>query len=158
MDVFDSNVWIYGLTHTCDEAVALVDEVIDTRRNVRVSAYIFEEVMQNIQRSNHDREVIDRALNDFAQMVHGSPAIHNPTQQEVREMDLAVHREGPRIAAMAMMLGIQEKDVPIVVCAIQCAQQRPDSTIVIHTADRPFSRLDPSDHFERIVMRYVDCP
>jgi len=27
----------------------------------------------------------------------------------------------------------------------------------IHTADYDFSRFDPSVHFEKIVIRYVDC-
>jgi len=29
MDVFDSNVWIHGLVGDCDEAIALLNEVLN---------------------------------------------------------------------------------------------------------------------------------
>jgi predicted nucleic acid-binding protein len=59
MDVFDSNIWIFGLTQTCEEAVSLVNKAIESAYHVGVGAYIFEEVMHNLQRSDHDQEIIE---------------------------------------------------------------------------------------------------
>ncbi len=54
MDVFDSSVWIYGVTQTCDEAVVLVDDVINGSQSVAVSAYISNEVIGGIAQSSND--------------------------------------------------------------------------------------------------------
>jgi hypothetical protein len=157
MDVFDSNIWIFGLTQACEEAVSLVDRAIDTAYHVGVSAYIFEEVMHNLQRSSHDQEIIERVQTRFADIVYGNPTIHGPTQAEIQEIDLDMVRRDPRIQAMGEAFDIQNKDVPIIVFARQCAHPQDAPEVVIHTADREFSRFNPQQHFESIDMRYVDC-
>jgi predicted nucleic acid-binding protein len=156
MDVFDSNIWIYGLTRTCDDAVTLVEEAINTTYHVGVSAYIYDEVMLNLQRSEHDRETIERVQTRFADIVYGNETIHGPTHEEIKQMDVEAWRRDQRVQTMGEILGIQDKDVPIVVYARQCAQNQ-DSPTVIHTADHDFSQFDPTDYMENIVMRYVDC-
>ncbi|MCU4802722.1 hypothetical protein OB920_20380 [Halobacteria archaeon HArc-gm2] len=157
MDVYDSNIWIHGLVGGCEEAIALIDEVIHNPVHVGVSAYIFDEVMENLQRADLDQEVIDSAQTEFAAIVHENHTVHGPTQEELRQMDLGVRRRDDRVEMMAEVLGIQAKDVPILVYAHQLAQQpdTPESTIV--TADREFSRFDPHQHFQNISIRFVDC-
>jgi predicted nucleic acid-binding protein len=157
MDVFDSNVWIYGLVGDCEEAVALLEEVLTDPIHVAVNAYIFDEVMQNLARADLAQDVIDSAQTEFATIVHGSHTVHGPTQDELRQMDVEAHRLDPRVEMIGETFGIQPKDVPILVFAHQYAQQPDAPTTVIHTADREFARFDPSDHFESIVMRYVNC-
>lgn len=157
MDVFDSNVWIYGLTQTCEEAVSLVEEAIENAYHVGVNAYIFDEVMRNLQRSEQDRETIKLAQTRFAEIIHGNHTIHGPAQKEISQMDIDAVRRGPMVATMATVFGIQAKDVPVLVYAHQLVQPQDAPTTVIHTADRGFSRFDPSAHFEEIVMRYVNC-
>lgn len=157
MEVYDSNIWIYGLTRTCDPAVDLIDEVVENPVHVALNAYIFDEVMTNLDRSEQDREVVEQAKQRFATIVYGNHTIHGPTQGEIEQMDLEAHRTDPRVQMMGDVLGIQPKDVPIVTLAHQYAQRPDTPTITIHTADRPFSDYDPSENFDGIVMRYVDC-
>jgi len=157
MDVFDSNIWIFGLTQTCEEAVSLVNKAIESAYHVGVSAYIFEEVMHNLQRSDHDQEIIERVQTRFADIVYGNPTIHGPTQTEIREIDLNTVRQDPRVQAMGEAFDIQNKDVPVVVFARQCAHPQDTPEVVIHTADREFSRFNPQQYFENIAIRYVDC-
>lgn len=157
MDVFDSNVWIYGLTQTCEEAVALVDEAIENAYHVGVDAYIFDEVMRNLERSEQPQEAIDRAQTRFAEIIHGNHTIHGPSQEEITQMDIEAVRRDPKVDTMAEVLGIQTKDVPILVFAHQLVQDQDAPTTVIHTTDHSFSRFDPSAHFEKIAMHYVDC-
>lgn len=157
MDVFDSNIWIYGLTRTCDDAVALVEEVIDNPVHVAVSAYIFDEVMENLQRSEESQEVIHRAQTNFATIVHGNHTIHGPTQDEIEQIDIEARRRDPRVQIMSEVFDIQSKDVPILVFAHQFAQQSNTPATTIYTADEEFSQFDPRHYFENLLMQYVDC-
>lgn len=157
MDVFDSNIWIYGLTGECADAVALVEEAVDTTFHVGVSAYIYDEVMRNLKRSDHSQEMIDRAQTRFADIVYGNHTVHGPNKEQIRQMDIDAHRSDPRVQTMGDAFGIQDKDVPVVVYAYQVTRRRGAVTTTIHTADRAFSEFDPNTHFENLSLRYVDC-
>jgi hypothetical protein len=122
-----------------------------------VSAYIFEEVLQNLNRSGHSRAVIERAQTRFADIVHSAQTVDGPTQTQIRAIELEARRSDPRVQAMGEAFGIQDKDVPLVVFARQCAQDLGES-VTIYTADREFSRFDPSPYFDDLGMKYVDCP
>lgn len=157
MDVYDSNIWIHGLVGNCEEAIALIDEVINNPVHVAVNAYIFDEVMQNLTRADLSQEAIDSAQTEFATMVHGNHTIHGPTQQQIEQMDVEVRCRDPRVQMMGDAFGIQPKDVPILVFAHQLAQQPNASVTTIHTADREFGQFDPRDYFDNLLIRYVDC-
>lgn len=157
MDVFDSNIWIHALTRTCDDAVALVEEVINNPVHVGVSAYIFDEVMENLQRSEESREVINRAQTNFATITHGNHTIHGPRQEEIERIDIEAQRRDPRIQIISEVFGIQSKDVPILVYAHQLSQRSNAPVTTIYTADKEFAQFDPNHHFENLLMQYVDC-
>ena len=157
MDVFDSNIWIYALTRTCEPAIELVDQAVHTPVHVGVSAYIFDEVMLNLQRSAQPTDVVNRAQTRFADLVYGKHTIHGPTQAEIEQMDVERQRRDPRVQAMGEAFGIQEKDVPIVVYAHQCARTGDSVPTTIYTADREFAGFDPQAHFEKLRLEYVDC-
>ena len=125
--------------------------------HVAVSAYIFDEVMLNLDRADLSQDVIDSAKTEFATIVHGNHTVHGPTQEEIRQMDVEARRRDPQVQLVSEAFGIQAKDVPILVYAHQLVQRQDAPTTAIHTADREFSQFDPSVHFEKIVMHYVDC-
>lgn len=160
MDVYDSNIWIFGLTRTCAQAVDLLEEAIYGNRQAGVSAYIYDEVMINLQRSEHSQEVIDRAQTRFAEILHGNPSIHGPSEEEIAQMNVDAIRSDPTVQTMGTALGIQPKDVPVVVFAQQCATSnrgQGGQTTTIYTADYEFGQFDPRTHFEYLVMHYVNC-
>jgi len=123
MDVFDSNVWIYGLTKTCAQASNYVDQVIRHDRRVAVSAYIYDEVMRNLDRSQHGHEEIDRVKTRFAEILYDNGRIEAPSDEEVRAMDIDEMRSDPAVQAMGAGFDIQPKDVPILVFASQVSNR-----------------------------------
>ena len=137
--------------------MALVEKAIESAYHVGVNAYIFDEVMHNLQRSKQSQETIERAQTRFAEIIHDNHTIHGPTQEEISQMDVEAVRRDPKVETMAEVLGIQAKDVLVLVYAHQLVQRQDAPTTVIHTADHEFSRFDPSAHFEKTVMHYVDC-
>jgi len=157
MDVYDSNIWIHGLVGDCADAISLLDEIINNPVHVAVSAYIFDEVMQNLGRADLNEDVIESAQTEFATMVHGNHTIHGPTQEQIRQMDVEARRHDPRTQMMGEVLGIQPKDVPILVFAHQLTQQPNSPVTTIHTADREFGQYDPQQHFQDILIQYIDC-
>lgn len=154
MHVFDSSVWIYAITRTCDEATELVESVLDGRIRVAVDPYVFEEVIAGIDRAGSDRRAIDDAQTHFAEIVHGSPAVDAPSHRAVAEMRLDAIRTDDRTRMLGRTWGIQAKDVPIVMLA----DDQPSEPTIVYTSDREFSRFDPTEYgIDGIALRYVDC-
>ncbi|MFB6180038.1 MAG: hypothetical protein ABEI77_09975 [Halorientalis sp.] len=162
MDLFDSNVWIWALTHECIPAEELVDTLVAGERWVAVSPYIFEEVIQNLARADQRQAVIDRAQTRFAEIVHGNQHVIAPAQDAVAACDLESVRTAPHHQLIASQMGIQAKDAPIFSIAHHWAQKHPSKrpggdTVTIYTADRSFSQFDAESRFDSIEMRYVNC-
>lgn len=154
MDVFDSSVWIYGVTQTCDEAVVLVDDVINGSQSVAVSAYIFNEVIEGIAQSSNDSQAVTEAQTRFGEIVHGNPWVDAPTQADVTRMDIRAIRQNNWVQLLGQTWGIQPKDVPI----IELAANVTNGTTIVFTADRSLSKFVPSNHgLTDITLQYVDC-
>lgn len=155
MQVLDSSVWIYAITYTCEDAVAVVDQVINSEFRVAVDAYVFNEVIEGIERSGSGYDEISEAQTRFAEIVHGNPAIQEPTQHRVQALDLDTVRSDERVQLLGLTWGIQPKDVPIV----QLAYRQSSEPTVIFTSDQDFSNFEPREYgVDDIVIRYVNCP
>jgi len=160
VDIFDSNIWIYALTRECDPAEQLVQDVLLGNRTVGMNAYIFEEVIQNLESADQPRELIDRAQTRFSEVVHGNINIDGPGRESVSKMDLTAARNRTDSQMLGEALGIQPKDVPIVAAAYvyrENFQSQPEQRINIYTTDRPFGQFTPSEYFAGIEMNYIDC-
>lgn len=162
MDIFDSNVWIWGLTYECDLAEGLIEDVVHEERWVAVSPYIFEEVVQNLARSEHQQKTIERAQTRFGEIVHGSSHVDAPSMDAVRQCDLDEVRSMHPYSTIASTTGIQVKDAPILSYAHSWADlpdtRRPGGDVVtIYTADRSFARFDAEEYYENLQMQYVPC-
>lgn len=159
MEVFDSNIWIYALTRSCAEPVRLVETAVDGEIPVAVNAYIFDEVMRNLGRSENRPEIIDRAKTRFAEILYGCRNIDSPNRREIRAMNIDAVRDDPTVQTMGTALGIQSKDVPVLVLAVQYADSNraTEYPVTIHTADHEFAQFDPTHYFPNVEMRYIDC-
>lgn len=154
MHVLDSSAWIYAITYTCDDAVAVVNQIVNGDLRVAVDAYIFNEVIEGIERSGTDYEEISEAQTRFAEIVHGDPAVQEPAQHRVQALDLDTVRSDERVQLLGLTWNIQPKDVPIV----QLAYRQPAEPTVIFTSDQDFSNFEPREYgVDDIVIRYVDC-
>lgn len=155
MDVFDSSVWVYGMTQSCDDAVQLLESVvIDGRREVAVDAYIFNEVFEGIARSGTEAAAIAELQTRFGEIIHGNQQIRGPDQEAVSALDVDAVRASPKAQMAAQGFDIQAKDVPIVWLAYEYRESEP----TIYTSDRDLSRFTPAEHgFEKLGMEYVEC-
>lgn len=154
-DVFDSSVWIWGLTEQAPEATSFVDEVVDGNRYVAVNAYIHGEVMNAFDSSRTaDSAAITQAKNTFNIIVAKRHNVDFPDQTEVEKMDPYEVRTNRLVELLGQSWDIESKDVPIVVFATEY-----DDMTTIYTADRPFSTFDPADHgIDGVKVEYVPTP
>jgi hypothetical protein len=154
-DVFDSSVWIWGLTEQAPEAVTLIEEVLDGERYVAVSDYIHGEVMNAFDSSRTaDDDAIKTAKNVFNIVVAKRHNVDFPDQDEVGQMNVYEAREEPMVDLLARSWGIQPKDVPIVVFASGY-----EGMTTVYTADGAFSEFDPASHgVDDVAVEYVPTP
>ena len=144
MDVLDSNLWVFAFTGTNRHAVELVDEAVDGEREIAVDAYIHGEVVAALTRSSGlTASETDEAVQDFLDLLTGTPSIHTDfTQVDVRGLDLDARRMRPQNRLLATVLDVQPKDAPLVTLAFRYYDREP----TIHTNDESFSRLVPVEH------------
>ncbi len=149
--VFDSNIWILGITQKNETAEFLVQLVLKKQLKVYVSAYIYDEVFEAFNRSLNGSDV-DRMKTKFANLVATAEYVDGPTQSDIERMDLERERNRHSVQMMGRVLDIQPKDVPIVYLAWRFRESEPH----ILTADEPFSQFDPQEHrLEEIGMKYI---
>lgn len=152
IDIFDSNIWILGLTERNVEATALLQEVWDGDRSVAVSAYIYDEVFEAFDRDLSGAD-IQQAKNNFSNLVFKSQHVDGPETEEIKNMDLHRVRRAAVPTMMSRVIGVEAKDIPILVLAWQNREDEP----TVFTADRPFSRFEPSNYgLDELSIERVD--
>jgi len=120
MDVYDTNVWIFGLSDIDSRAGQLVQQAIHGDRHVAVDAYIYQEVIQNLD----DGVSVDESediKNAFATFVHESDSIYGPTHEQVENLDIYEERGRYETYLIADAVWCQPKDAPIVTLAYKTA-------------------------------------
>ena len=152
MDVFDTNIWVYGITGRIHDAKQLIEDVVQGGREVTVSPYIYQEVIDAFRGSYNSHEA-DRHMNDFAALLLNTSNIHDPNYTQVRNIDVNQVRQKTSINLISTSFGIQSKDVPVVCTAYEHIAHSP----TIYTNDRPFSSFNPSRYnLSNITMVYVN--
>lgn len=154
-DVFDSSVWIWGLTEQAPEAASLIEDVLDGEQYVGVNAYIHGEVMDAFDSSRTaDSEAVKQAKNTFNVIIAKRHNVDFPDQAEVVRMDIREVRANRMVELLGQSWGIQPKDVPVIVFATTY-----DDMTTVFTADRDLSRFQPSDHgISDVEVEYVSTP
>ena len=153
MDVFDTNIWVFGITETAPEPVRLLREAENGDRRVVLDAYIYEEVREALNRATSvPARDVEATFENFATRVVNSPYIDGPGYEAVQQMNLGLVRESPEANLLGDALGIQAKDVPILRLAYEWRHREP----TIYTNDRSFSQFNPAAYnLPEIAMEYV---
>ena len=138
--IFDSNIWILGFTESHEAAKNLIRRHTRGEYTIYISAYIYDEVYQAFDRSLKG-SAVDEAKQNFSQFIAGNDHIEGPSQQELKEMDIDRVRNLPENKMLGRILGVQTKDIPIVVFAWMHRQKSPE----IFTLDRPFASFEPTE-------------
>lgn len=139
--IYDTNIWVHGLTENVAAATDLVNAAFEDRQFVSVSAYIFEEVRITFESGHVDSEVVDAHLTDFSTAIHGCQNVSDPPMEAVAEMAVHQIRQSPQAQTVGAATGSQPKDAPILWHGHQLAQEGRDVTI--YTADEDFSECSP---------------
>lgn len=138
--VLDSNAWVFAITGRRDYAM-LPQLLLQNNVPIHVNAYIFDEVFVAFDRSLAGSEV-EETKQRFAEFVAKHDGVYGPTQDALRNMDLGRVRSSPTVEMLSRVLGVQAKDVPILVLAWQVRDDSP----TIFTEDKPFAEFDPAAH------------
>lgn len=142
MLILDSNVWIHAVT-VGGESQHLLEEIIYGSQQSVVNAYISEEVRCNIDNNREiDRDLRDRALEQFFSTVSQCPDIRDPELEAVEQMDLDAEQEQTYNELIGALGDIQAKDAPILTLAYRFLAYQP----TIYTNDEEFAQLSPADY------------
>lgn len=160
MLVLDSNIWILALVEASDEHVAVRDRVIRGEDRTVVDAYIYEEVLDGLRRSESVSGADTQAtIKDFVNLVQTSEYIDSPSYAEVPSVELPDVRARRENITLGRVLGIQPKDAPIVTLAHAYADRETRhgsaATVTIITSDRTFAELNPNAHGLPLSMQYI---
>lgn len=140
MDVYDSNVWILGLTGEVAEAETLVEDAAMAERFVSVTPYIYMEVYEAFSREFKRQTAMDHVA-DFSTLIAQSQTVNAPDQAEIEAIDLEEVRNRDENILLAGLLHCQVKDVPIVLAAFHRYKESGEAS-TIYTADTEFSKTD----------------
>jgi len=159
MDVFDSNIWIFGCLFPDSEPRRLVREVARDEpdgRNVWVPAYVFNEVIERFQapKGRYDAQHVRRAEAYFSDIVSQSRNVRLPRQEEIETMDPQEEMNRPANELLAEILDIQSKDAPVLTGAWSRNRH-----VDLYTCDRSFSDCDLSAFgIDYLPIQYVRPP
>lgn len=153
--IYDTNIWVFGLTEELDAATELIDAAVEADQFVTVPAYVFEETRVTFESGRVDADKIDDHLTDFAALIHGNPNISDPSMEAVSKMDVFAIRQSAQAQAFGASTRSQPKDAPILWRAYEIAQEGRDVTI--YTADEEFSTCSPPpvDEDGTVEMEFV---
>lgn len=143
MDIFDSNIWVYGITESAPRPTQLVQEAEMGDRQVTLNAYIYEEVREAFYRSKSvPQPKVEQTITNFATRIAKAPTINEPDQRNVEDMNVDTVRGSPAAQLLGHLLSIQPKDVPILCLAYQWKHRNP----TIYTNDGGFASLEPANY------------
>lgn len=130
----------------------MLQEVWDGDRSVAVSAYIYDEVFEAFDRDLSGAD-IQQAKNNFSNLMFKSQYVDGPKTEEIENMDLHRVRHAAVPTMMSRIIGVEAKDIPILVSAWQHREDEP----TVFTADRPFSRFEPLNYgLDELSIEQVD--
>jgi len=142
LEVFDSNIWLHGCLFRESRPATLVDAAANGHRDVRVSPYVFKEVVHRLEKpkGRYSSKQVQRATELFADIVVHSPSIDSPSQRAVERVDLVEKENQPASRLVGSVLDIQAKDAPVLIDAYGQG-----SHVDLFTCDRRFSECDLSE-------------
>ncbi|MFB6176740.1 MAG: type II toxin-antitoxin system VapC family toxin [Halobaculum sp.] len=153
MDVLDSNLWIRALTAEEYGESVLEDVLANPDRTVWISAYIYREVVRNLDRIERSRSEIDRLQTRFVELVHDSENVRSPSRTEIERLDVREVRSRQSVLALAAGFDVQPKDAPVLSFGYVCSVDSEQTTI--RTADESFARFDGGRFYDHLAVEYA---
>jgi predicted nucleic acid-binding protein len=152
--VLDSNLWVFGTLEANARAEQLLDEIETGATTSALSAYMLEEILSAFGRvpglSGAER---DQLVTTFCRRLSQMDGlIEAPSQRDVTDQLLEETRTATQTKLLSAVLGVEAKDVPILVLAYRHASREP----TILTNDESFARLDLAEQgVSTVEIEYV---
>lgn len=134
--IYDTPVWLEGLTENEGPASDLVTAAVEGSQQVLLSPYIFEEVRETFESSRAPRVTTHEHLVDFATIVTGSENVQMPPDGAVELMAVHETRESGFAQALGAVTDCQPKNAPVMAFGVEAANEGTDVTI--YTIDEAF--------------------
>jgi predicted nucleic acid-binding protein len=140
--VLDSNLWVFGTLEANDRAERLLDEIEAGTTTSAVSAYMLREILNAFGRvpglSGSER---DRLVTAFCRRLSQMDGLVDaPSRRDLSDQLLEETRKATATRLLSAVLGVEAKDVPILVLAYRDVDREP----TVLTNDRSFAQLDLS--------------
>lgn len=155
MKILDTNLWVFGTLGTNQRAERLLDEIERGETVSAINAYIMQEALNAFDRtsglSSDERDELKTVF--LTRLSRMTGLVEAPTSKEFHDDLLAERRAATHTRLLARVLGVEPKDIPVLLLAFRHEQRAP----TLLTNDEGFASFRPSEHnLAEITVEYVE--
>lgn len=154
MKILDTNLWVFGMLGTNEQAEILLDDIEQGEMESAISAYMVQEALNAFDRTAGltPRERDELKTLFLTRLTRMTGLIEAPSSRDFADSLLGQRRANVHTQLIARITGIQPKDVPILVLAFEHRDREP--TIVTNDAD--FAAFSPAEYnLPELAIKYV---
>jgi len=152
--ILDTNLWVFGMLGTNEQAEILLDDIEQGEMESAISAYMVQEALNAFDRTAGltPRERDELKTLFLTRLTRMTGLIEAPSSRDFADSLLGQRRANVHTQLIARITGIQPKDVPILVLAFEHRDREP--TIVTNDAD--FAAFSPAEYnLPELAIKYV---
>lgn len=146
---------MFGTLGTNQRAERLLDEIERGETVSAINAYIMQEALNAFDRtsglSSDERDELKTVF--LTRLSRMTGLVEAPTSKEFHDDLLAERRAATHTRLLARVLGVEPKDIPVLLLAFRHEQRAP----TLLTNDEGFASFRPSEHnLAEITVEYVE--
>jgi predicted nucleic acid-binding protein len=146
---------VFGTLGTNQRAERLLDEIERGETVSAINAYIMQEALNAFDRtsglSSDERDELKTVF--LTRLSRMTGLVEAPTSKEFHDDLLAERRAATHTRLLARVLGVEPKDIPVLLLAFRHEQRAP----TLLTNDEGFASFRPSEHnLAEITVEYVE--
>jgi predicted nucleic acid-binding protein len=153
--ILDTNLWVFGTLGTNAHAERLLDEIEQGETVSAINAYMVQEALEAFDRTPgltpEERDEVKTLF--LTRLTRMTGLIEAPSSRDVVDSLLDQRRSAVHTHLLSRIVGLQPKDIPILVLAFKHRKREP----VILTNDAEFASVTLSDHnLREISLQHVE--
>jgi predicted nucleic acid-binding protein len=153
--ILDTNLWVFGTLGTNTRAERLLDDIEEGETVSAMNAYMVQEALEAFDRTPgltpEERDEVKTLF--LTRLTRMTGLIEAPSSRDVVDSLLDQRRSAVSTQLLSRIVGLQPKDVPILVLAFKHRDREP----VILTNDGEFASVTLSDHnLPEIAIQHVE--
>ena len=153
--LLDTNLWVFGTLGANQRAERFLDEIDRGETVSAINAYIVQEALNAFDRtpglSSDERDELKTVF--LTRLPRMTGLIEAPASREFHDDLLTERRAARHTRLLARVLGVEPKDIPVLLLAFKYEQRTP----TLLTNDETFASFRPSEHnLADITIEYVE--